>query len=195
MSYASETSASDSGKTRQTSPSTKEKSTPDIKREMRKELSEADFLKAQQANAKAAIVRTLGEIKDSVAQGVDARNLVYHHPWLSSAGAAVTGFVAAAVAVPSREQSALKRLAKWEKALHHAEGRRAPEDDQAASDGKPKVKQEKQGFFAHVAGELVKSVGPALASALTAGMTTQGAARAAENGHDGADTSASENVQ
>jgi hypothetical protein len=173
----------------------KAKSTPDVKQELRKELSEADFLKAQQANAKAAIVRTLGEIKESVAQGADVRNVVYHHPWLSSAGAAVAGFVAAAIAIPSREESALKRLAKWEKALRHAEGRRAPDDEEVISDGKPKVKQEKKGFFAHVAGELVKSVGPALASALTAGMTTQDAARAAENGHDGADISASEHVQ
>src|SRR5213594_1515598 len=141
MNYASETSASGSATMRRTAPSQKEKSTAQLKAELNQELTEADFLKAQEANAKAAFTRTLGEIKDNAIAAADIRNVTYHHPWMTAAGAAVAGFVTAALVVPSKEETALKRLARWEKALREAEGKTQPQREASNGDGHPAVKQ------------------------------------------------------
>src|SRR5436305_1708065 len=121
MSYANETTASDSGTTPRTAPPPQAKSTHEAKQEL-KDLSEADFLKAQEANAKAAIAATLREVRDDLARAANLRYVYEQHPWLTTAGAAVAGFLGAALLVPSKEESALKKLARWEKALRHAEG-------------------------------------------------------------------------
>src|SRR3982750_3531661 len=122
MSYANETSASGSATTRPTAQSPKAKSTSEVKKEL-KDLSEADFLTAQQANAKAAIAHTLREVKSDLANAANLRQVHEQHPWMTTAGAAVAGFVAATMLVPSKEETALKKLARWEKALRAAEGR------------------------------------------------------------------------
>jgi len=192
MSYANETSASGSATTQPTGPSPKAKSTPEVKRELT-DLSEADFLTAQQANAKAAIGRTLREIKEDLANATNLRSVHEQHPWMTTAGAAVAGFVAASLLVPSKEETALKKLARWEKALRAAEGRTESKVADAVSsegDGKPRLKQEKKGLFASIATELIRTVGPGIASALTAGMAAKGGAEHAEgggNGYSGAD--------
>ena len=49
---------------------------------------------------------------------MDPRAWMRAAPWTTLAAAAVTGFVAAAAAVPSKEQQALKRLREIEKALN-----------------------------------------------------------------------------
>jgi len=166
-----------------------------VKKEL-KDLSEADFLTAQQANAKAAIARTLREVKADLANAANLRQVHEQHPWMTTAGAAVAGFVAATLLVPSKEETALKKLARWEKALRAAEGRTESQATAAVSsdgDGKPQVKQEKKGLLASIATELIRTVGPGIASALTAGMAAKGATDQAEargNGYSGADTGA-----
>src|SRR3954447_17814811 len=121
MSYANETTASGSGTTPRTVQSPRAKSTREAEREL-KDLSEADFLKAQEANAKAAISATVREMKDDLLKAANVRQVFEQHPILTTAGAAVAGFVAAAVLIPSKEESALKKLARWERALLAAEG-------------------------------------------------------------------------
>jgi len=195
MTYANETSASGSATTRPTAPSPKAKSTSEVKKEL-KDLSEADFLTAQQANAKAAIARTLREMKEDLANAANLRQVHEQHPWMTTAGAAVAGFVAATLLVPSKEETALKKLARWEKALRAAEGRTESQVAAAVSsegDGKPQVKNEKKGLFASIATELIRTVGPGIASALTAAMAAKGATEQAEaggNGYAGTDPAA-----
>src|SRR5256885_15314927 len=152
MSYANETSASDSATTRPTAPPPKAKSTRQAKRELT-DLSEVDFLKAQEANAKAAITATLREMKDDLVKAANVRYVYEQHPWLTTAGAAVAGFVTAAAVVPSKEESALKKLARWEEALREAEGRATQADAASTGDGdaKPPVKQGQKGLLAALA--------------------------------------------
>jgi hypothetical protein len=118
------------------------------------------------------------------------RQIHEQHPWMTTAGAAVAGFVAASLLVPSKEETALKKLAKWEKALRAAEGRAeaAPAAQHAASsNGNGEVgsngRPQKKGLLSTLATELIRSVAPALASALTAGMATK--AENNEPGHAG----------
>lgn len=126
------------------------------------------FLKEQAANAKAAIKQALGDFGKGLGHGVDPRAWTQEYPWISLGAAAVAGFVAASALVPSKEQQALKRLARIEKALHPEQ--HPATHERVESDGK---KVEKKGFLAAITGDLIKAVGPALASALTAGMTAQ----------------------
>ena len=91
-------------------------------------------------------------------------------PWTTLAAAAVGGFVAAAVAVPSREEQTLKRLKKIEEALTP---RRHAVDSSANGDGVHKVESGQQSFLAGLAGQVLRSVQPVLMSALTAGITAK----------------------
>jgi hypothetical protein len=86
-------------------------------------LTEAQFLQQEANDAKAALVAALGQLKSQVAAGVDPRGLVKDHPWLTLSGVAAASFVATTVAVPSKEQQALRKLAAIEAAIH----RSAPE--------------------------------------------------------------------
>lgn len=60
----------------------------------------------------------LGDLKAEIARGADPREWVQAHPWLTLASAAVAGFTAAAAAIPSKEQQALRRLEAIQRALH-----------------------------------------------------------------------------
>jgi len=141
------------------------------------ELTEAQYLQEQAANAKAALKQTLTDFGQHLAGGVDLRNWAAKYPWWTVGGAAVAGFVAATVAVPSKEQQALKKLAAYERAL------RPPEPAKHVGDGNGHdgdgAKTEKKGLFASIAGDVIKSLGPALISAVTAGMGAQAATEGA----------------
>jgi hypothetical protein len=147
-----------------------------------KSQSEAMFLKEQAANAKAALKQALGDFGKGLGHGVDPRAWTQQYPWMSLGAAAIAGFVAASAVIPSKEDQALKRLARIEKALHPEQ--HEPKHDRVESDGK---KVQKKGFLAAITGDLIKAVGPALASALTAGMTAQATTDPGGNGHSPSD--------
>jgi hypothetical protein len=134
-----------------------------------KSLGESAYLQEQAANAKAAIKNTLSDLGEQLGKAADPRLLTQSHPWAAVGTAAIAGFIAAAAFVPSREDRALKRLAKIEQALsgHNGNGKETVKTTQAG--GKTKV--EKKGMLSTVLGELVKSMGPALASSLTAAVS------------------------
>src|SRR3954452_3884664 len=77
-------------------------------------LGESEFLTKQAADAKAAISRVVSDMKNDLAKSADPRGWMQVAPWTTLGVAAVAGFVAAAVAVPSKEDQALKRLKKIE---------------------------------------------------------------------------------
>jgi hypothetical protein len=60
-------------------------------------LSEAEYLARESAATKAALARTLEDLKKSVRTGADLRMWVRRHPWAALGAAAVAGFSAASV--------------------------------------------------------------------------------------------------
>lgn len=93
------------------------------------------------------------------------------HPWATIGAAAVAGFVAAAVAIPSKEQRTLKRLAEIEKALmpkHY-------DPIAAATPNGDGVKKPTGGssFLTGLAAQVLHAVQPVLMSAITAGVTAK----------------------
>jgi len=121
--------------------------------------SEADYLKEQAANAKAALKQTLGEIAGGFGTGVSPAKWTEEHPWAMLAGATVAGFTAACVAVPSKQQSALNRLRDLEAAL------RPPPEKHHESNGK---KSEKKGIVAIIVAELIRAATGIVTSMLKA---------------------------
>lgn len=83
---------------------------------------------------------------------------------MSLTGAAVGGFVAASLLIPSEEDRLLKRLAKLERAAH-------PEAPASA----PKAPGEK-GLVQKIIGEVLHTARPIIMSALSAGIAAQQAA-------------------
>ena len=145
------------------------------------ESSEADFLTLQQEHAKAAIARVMSDLKGALAEGADPRAWMQQYPWATMGAAAVAGFVATTMLVPSREQQALKKLAEIERALNPEPRRRAErerDDHPDSVDGKggaDDYKAGRQSFMTALMGEAIKAVRPALISLLTAGVTAKAA--------------------
>jgi len=139
-----------------------------------KKPAESDYLTQQANDAAAAMAAVVQDFKAKLGQGVDVEGWAKQYPWVALGGAAVAGFLGAFALVPSREQSALSKLAKIEAALapppqaHAAATPPQPASplDSHAADYKPG----KQSFFASIARELIGAVKPALISALSAGI-------------------------
>ncbi|HEY8668639.1 MAG TPA: hypothetical protein VIL86_18475 [Tepidisphaeraceae bacterium] len=149
--------------------------------------TEADFLQQQAEQAKAAMAAMWSKVKGELGNGVDPRQWTKEYPWISVAAAAVAGFVAGSAIVPSKEDQALKKLAKIERAL-------APEHQhQVTVDGNGKdVKIEKRSFLGTMMKEVLALLKPALMSAITAGITAR---KTAEQTHEAAAEAATETAQ
>jgi hypothetical protein len=96
-------------------------------------LTEAEFLEQQSAAARKAITDAFDDLKVDLAKGTDPRVWMKSHPWITLASAAVAGFAAAAAVVPSKEQEALSKLQRIERALNP--GRHAQENGNGSGDG------------------------------------------------------------
>src|SRR5688572_9566475 len=79
--------------------------------------SEAEFIAAQAEAAKKAISNVVTQLTHDLGRGIDPRGWTKEHPWMMVPGATVAGFVGAVMAVPSKEEQALRKLARFEKAL------------------------------------------------------------------------------
>lgn len=114
----------------------------------------------------------MNDLKRDLASGVDPKGWVHAAPWTTLAGAAVAGFVAAAVAVPSKEEQTLKRLKKIEEALNP---RRRPyvDDATANGDGVKQARGASGGFLSRLATQVLRAIQPVLMSAITAGVTAK----------------------
>ncbi len=110
----------------------------------------------QATEARAAISKTFKQIQKDLAKGADPRLWLREHPWATLAAATASGFGAASTVVPSKEQQALKRLARLERALH-------PEWQTQRDDRRPGERGMVAKIFSHAMGVLE----PALMSILS----------------------------
>ena len=123
------------------------------------------LLQLEADDAKAAITRVIREMGQQVQAGVDPRRLTQEHPWIAVGSAAVTGFVGAWLAVPSKEHAALKRLARIERALHAGPSANGAHDD--AKTGHPALRKFGKHLFNALRPTLLAAVTSALASKAT----------------------------
>jgi hypothetical protein len=145
---------------------------------------EAAFLAQQAADAKAALTRTLSELGTGLGQSVNLAGWTRQYPWMTLGASAVAGFVASAALVPSKEDQALKKLAKIERALNPAPPKPERQADGAVADeGAHAYKTGRQSLGRTLLGEVIKAVQPALLSMLTAGVTAHAAKPSQEEMH------------
>lgn len=135
---------------------------------------ESAYLARQAADARAAISATLARIGADLGQTASVAAWARHYPLITVGASAAAAFVATAVLVPSKEQQALSRLAKIERALHPSPPRKR-EDDATDGDDAGKFKTGRQSFARSILGEVIKAVQPALLSLLTASVTAHAA--------------------
>lgn len=137
---------------------------------------ESAYLAQQAVDARAAITATLSAIGRDLGQGANVGAWTRQYPWLTLGASTVAGFVATAMLVPSKEDQALRKLAKIERALNPPPPPR--KDEPSTSDGGDSAKEYKRGqqsFGRALLGEVIKAVQPALLSMLTAGVTAKAA--------------------
>ena len=131
-------------------------------------MSEAQYLDHQAQEARDAISQLVAEMKQKLAAGVDVRAWTKQYPFVTLASAAVAGFLAGTGVVPSKEDQALKRLAKLERALHPEPRHEATDGRHGKHDSHERAEEHRGGFLSGLARELLHAVQPVLASALTA---------------------------
>ncbi len=124
--------------------------------------SESEFITRQAQEAMNAIANTLGRMKDDARKTADPRLWTKEYPWASLAAAAVGGFVAASVTVPSKEQQALKRLARIEETLY-PNGR-----DHTTS---PEEARKDNSILGTIFSNAARSLQPLIMSAITGAIT------------------------
>lgn len=121
-----------------------------------------------------ALSGAFSEMSKDLAQTADPRRWMQTHPWITLASAAVAGFATAAVAVPSKEQQALKKLEAIERAIYghrrtdpavRAEHLHDGDGDSAAA------KPHGGGILSRIISELIGALKPAIVSMITAGVT------------------------
>lgn len=145
-------------------------------------LPEGEFLRQEATRARTAIANTWAEAKANLARGVNPGAWAGEHPWIALSSATVAGFFAAYAFVPSKEEQALKKLAKIEQALSGGVTC-AP-----AADGVGDGKASSGGLFGSIGSEVMKLLRPALASTLSALLSAK--AVQDDGGHDAADAGA-----
>jgi hypothetical protein len=135
-------------------------------------LSDADFLNRQAEEAMAAIKRTFTQMKGDLAEGANPVEWAREYPWLTLGASAVAGFVATSMLVPSKEEQALRKLAKIERALNPERHRREPAKHEDSNGNGKSDHQEAGGggMMSMLARELIKTFRPALVSLITAGV-------------------------
>ncbi len=79
--------------------------------------TESQNLTKEASDAKAAIGRTVTQLKHELGQSADPRAWVKAHPWATLAAAAVAAFAAVELMVPSAEEKTIKHLATLEAAI------------------------------------------------------------------------------
>lgn len=137
---------------------------------------EAAFLAQQAVDAKAAISRVLSDLGADLGQAANPGHLMRKYPWLTLGASAVAGFAATAMVVPSKEEQALRKLAKIERALNPAPPpKKTDEDEETADEGAKGYKSGRTSFTRTILGEVIKAIQPAILSMLTAGVTAHAA--------------------
>jgi hypothetical protein len=81
-------------------------------RQLDVELSEADYLTREVTDAKAALSKSLDQLRIGLANSADLRQWVKHYPLASIGAAAATGFAAAAAVTPAQGESITDKLSR-----------------------------------------------------------------------------------
>jgi len=142
------------------------KSGADAARDAAKDVKvgEAEYLRQEAERARQAIANAWADAKANLGRGVDPRAWTGEHPWVAMGSAAVAGFLAAWAVIPSKEEQALRKLARIEQALNAGAAAPAAAATNGHSDGQP----QSSGILGSIGSEVMKMLRPALASALSA---------------------------
>lgn len=157
--------------------------------------TEAEYLQNQVNEASAAISGAFAAFKADLMKGADPRAWAHQYPWVAVGAAAVAGFAAASAMVPSKEEQAIKKLERIERALRPEPAPAGPHPGHAA--GQPG--RESKSLAGRLFSEVFSALKPALSSALAAyaaGNATNGDGDGPSggNGHSAASGGAAGNA-
>jgi hypothetical protein len=138
-------------------------------------LTESQILQHQAREAQQAMSRVMGLVGSNLGYGVDPRAWARTHPWITLSAAAAGTFATVAFLIPTREQLAekrtLRRLAAIERAvyLRHRDPGWAVRSEGTNGSGQPSPSAGR-GTVRKLMDELIKTIRPAIVSALAAGI-------------------------
>jgi hypothetical protein len=128
-------------------------------------LSEAEFLRREAERSKKAAAQALNNARAVLVGKVDPRTITRKHPVIAILSAITGGFVAAVLAIPSREEQELRRMRRVHEAMN-------PTLPQAEGNGAaaPPRSTAKPTIWATVVHELIAMIKPILLATITAGI-------------------------
>jgi hypothetical protein len=135
-------------------------------------MSEADFLRLQAEEAKRGVGTALNQAKAAIAGKVDPRQITRRHPIVAIMTAAIGGFAAALLAIPSKEEQELRRLERLHRATHPA----PPPSQSTNGKSENHPPAEKPSIGATLLHEAIAMIKPILLAAITAGIKSATAA-------------------
>ncbi len=138
------------------------------------------YLRKQADEARQAVAQGVNDLKVALARGVDPRVLPRKFPFITVGAVAVTGFVAALMVIPSREQQELRRLERIRRAMtpDPEPARKAAAKAEATADKAVKG-ESKTPLWMTLVKEGVQAARPILVSLVTASL----AAKKQQNEH------------
>ncbi len=111
-------------------------------------------------------MRGVNDLKAALAGTLDPRLLPRRYPFITIGAVAVSGFVAALIAIPSREQQELKRLERIRRAMYpEPEPAKAP-----PSNGDGTAEKAKTPLWMTLVREGIQAARPVLVSLVTASI-------------------------
>lgn len=134
-------------------------------------LSEAEFLRREAERSKKAAAQALNNARAALVGKVDPRRITRRHPLIAILSAVVGGFVAATLAIPSREEEELRRLQR----LHEAMNPPPPPPNGNGAAGQPQ-QAAKPTIWATLVHEMITLIKPILLATITAGIKSAHAA-------------------
>jgi hypothetical protein len=145
----------------------------------RSDQSESEFLRLEAEKAKLAISESLKKARAALGNSVDPRVPLRKHPLIGIGTAAVAGFVATVLMVPSKEERELRHLERLRRAMHPEPPKAAPTD--AKSDGNGSHAEspaaEKKPIWMTVLKEVIAFAKPILLAQITTQLKREAVSR------------------
>jgi hypothetical protein len=138
--------------------------------------SESEFLRLEAENARLAITESLKKAKAALAGSVDPRVPVRKHPLIAVGTAAVTGFVATVVMMPSKEERELRKLERLRRAMNPEPPKPAPVDGKPPINGAAHPEQPKPIWMA-ILKEVIAFAKPILLAQITSQLKREAVPR------------------
>jgi hypothetical protein len=139
------------------------------------EVTESEFLRLEAEKAKLAISDSLKKARAALGNSVDPRVPMRKHPLIAIGTAAVAGFAATVLMIPSKKERELRRLERLHRAMNPESPKPGPADAKPSDNGSPP--EETKPIWMVVLKEVIAFAKPILLAQITTHLKREAMSR------------------